>query len=64
LSLLGRICVQCSGADKEQQVDQGSGVPHLYCEMCVDLSEIYSSLDKGLMVYIGPHGGLIFFFLK
>jgi len=48
LSLLGRICVQRSGADEEQQVDEGSRVPHLQCEMCVDLCEIYSSLGKDL----------------
>jgi hypothetical protein len=29
LSLLGRICVQRSGADEEQQGEEESSVPHL-----------------------------------
>ena len=53
--------MQRSGADEEQQVEEGSRVPHLQCEMCVDLCEIYSSLGKGL--YRPLTGDSEFFFL-
>jgi hypothetical protein len=52
LSLLGCICVQCSGTDEEQQVEDGSGVPHLYRVKCASISARFTV--RLARVYIGP----------